>query len=628
MIACRWASIVIFMTISRDVAAESTRTPRSQRLRHYAMTPPTFFAVEYAINPWMDTARRRRRPRASPSGRCCASPTDLGHTVELVEPVPGLPDMVYAANAGLIINGTAIVARFKHPERHGESIAYSAWMDQRGHDPVATRHVNEGQGDLLVVGSTILAGTGFRTHPQAHAEVADITGMPVVSLDLVDPRFYHLDTALTVLDDTSIAYYPPAFTATARGRLRDLFPDAIEVASTDAYVLGLNAVSRRQARRVPRPGHGFRQAALPRRLPPHRSGSLRAAQGRRLGEMLHAGGVFMTMADTVKKATTGATAAAIALDNTYAAHNYSPLPVVAASARGRGSPTSRDAATSTASAAYSAVDFGHHNDEIVAAAHRQLDAVTLVSRAFHSDQLGPFCAALAELCGKDMVLPMNTGAEAVESGLKVARKWGTDVKGVGADLANIIVADNNFHGRTISIVSFSSDATARGGFGPFTPGFRSVPFGDADAVAAAIDENTVAVLIEPIQGEAGIIVPPDDYLPPAARDVHPAQRAADRRRDPVRSGAHRSHLRSTTGAWCPTSTCSARPSAGAWFPCRRSWPTATSSECFTPGSTARRSAAIHWPQPSAPPWSTSCGAANSSPAQPNSGCTCMRDCGR
>jgi ornithine--oxo-acid transaminase len=120
---------------------------------------------------------------------------------------------------------------------------------------------------------------------------------------------------------------------------------------------------------------------------------------------------------------------------------------------------------------------------------------------------------LAELCGKDMVLPMNSGAEAVESGIKVARKWGTDVKGVPTGKANIIVAHNNFHGRTISIVSFSSDESARGGFGPFTPGFRAVPFGDADAVASAIDENTVAVLLEPIQGEAGIIVPPDDFLP-------------------------------------------------------------------------------------------------------------------
>jgi len=221
----------------------------------------------------------------------------------------------------------------------------------------------------------------------------------------------------------------------------------------------------------------------------------------------------MTMADTVQSALPPATAAAIALDDTYAARNYSPLPVVATSARGAWITDIEGRRYLDCLAAYSAVNFGHHNDEIVATAHRQLDAVTLISRAFHSDQLGPFCAALARLCGKDMVLPMNSGAEAVESGLKVARKWGADVKGVPEGMANIIVADNNFHGRTISIVSFSSDETARGGFGPFTPGFRSVPFGDADAVAAAIDEHTVAVLVEPIQGEAGIIIPPDDYLP-------------------------------------------------------------------------------------------------------------------
>lgn len=203
----------------------------------------------------------------------------------------------------------------------------------------------------------------------------------------------------------------------------------------------------------------------------------------------------------------------IALVERHAAHNYSPLPVVAASAEGAWITDVDGRRYLDCLAAYSAVNFGHRNPEIIATAHAQLDTVTLVSRAFHSDRLGPFCAALAELCGKDMVLPMNSGAEAVESGLKVARKWGAEVKGVPAGKANIIVADNNFHGRTISIVSFSSDPVARGGFGPFTPGFRSVPFGDAAALARAIDDDTVAVLLEPIQGEAGIIVPPDDYLP-------------------------------------------------------------------------------------------------------------------
>jgi ornithine--oxo-acid transaminase len=213
-------------------------------------------------------------------------------------------------------------------------------------------------------------------------------------------------------------------------------------------------------------------------------------------------------------ATTGA---AIELDHRHVANNYSPLPVVAASAEGVWITDIAGRRYLDCLAAYSAVNFGHRNPEVTATAHAQLDTVTLVSRAFHSDRLAPFCAALAALCGKDMVLPMNSGAEAVESGIKIARKWGLDVKGVSATNSNIVVARNNFHGRTTTIISFSDDHTARRGFGPYTPGFRSVPFGPedphAEAMADAIDEDTVAVLIEPIQGEAGIIVPPDDYLP-------------------------------------------------------------------------------------------------------------------
>ncbi len=203
----------------------------------------------------------------------------------------------------------------------------------------------------------------------------------------------------------------------------------------------------------------------------------------------------------------------IELAEQYGAHNYAPLPVVAHRGEGAWIEDVDGRRYLDCLAAYSAVNFGHGNPEILKTAHAQLDTVTLVSRAFHSDRLGTFCRDLARLCGKGMVLPMNTGAEAVESGIKVARKWGTDVKGVPAGQANIVVAHNNFHGRTISIVSFSSDETARGGFGPFTPGFRVVPFGDAAALRRAIDGNTVAVLLEPIQGEAGIVIPPDDYLP-------------------------------------------------------------------------------------------------------------------
>jgi ornithine--oxo-acid transaminase len=206
-------------------------------------------------------------------------------------------------------------------------------------------------------------------------------------------------------------------------------------------------------------------------------------------------------------------AEAIEREEAHAAHNYHPLPVVVAQGEGAWVTDVDGRRYLDCLAAYSAVNFGHSNPVLLDAARAQLGRLTLTSRAFHNDQLGPFVEALAALAGKDMVLPMNTGAEAVESGIKVARAWGYRVKGVPDGLANIIVMAGNFHGRTTTIVSFSDDPTARDGFGPFTPGFRTVPYGDADALAAAIDENTVAVLVEPIQGEAGILVPPASYLP-------------------------------------------------------------------------------------------------------------------
>ncbi len=210
-------------------------------------------------------------------------------------------------------------------------------------------------------------------------------------------------------------------------------------------------------------------------------------------------------------------AAALALEVRHTAQDYAPVPIVAASAAGSWITDVDGNRYLDFLSAYSALNFGHRHPEIVAAAHAQLDTLTLVSRACHDDRLGPFCAALARLCVKDLVLPMNSGAEAVETGLKVARKWGADVRGVPAERANIVVAANNFHGRTITVISFSTDPVARRGFGPYTPGFRTVPFGDAAALAAAVDADTVAVLLEAIQGEAGVIVPPDDYLPAARR---------------------------------------------------------------------------------------------------------------
>ena len=218
-----------------------SRTPRTRR---YAMTPPAFFTVEYAINPWMDvTTPVDVHVAQAQWEQLYQTYLRLGHTVDLIEPVPGLPDMVYAANGGYIANGIAVVARFRFAERASESKAYAGWMSSVGYRPVSTRHVNEGQGDLLLIGETVLAGYGFRTDPRAHDEIAAALAMPVISLELVDPRFYHLDTALAVLDDHTIAYYPPAFSAAAQRQLHALFPDAIVVGSADAYVLGLNAVS-------------------------------------------------------------------------------------------------------------------------------------------------------------------------------------------------------------------------------------------------------------------------------------------------------------------------------------------------------------------------------------------------
>lgn len=202
----------------------------------------------------------------------------------------------------------------------------------------------------------------------------------------------------------------------------------------------------------------------------------------------------------------------IALDDRWGAHNYHPLPVVAAKAFGSWITDVEGRRYLDCLAGYSALNFGHRHPKLVEAAHAQLDRITLTSRAFHNDQLGPFMRDLAKLTGTERVLPMNTGAEAVETAIKISRAWGYRVKGVAADRAKIIVASGSFHGRTTTIVSFSDDPLARNDFGPYGPGFVTVPYGDAVALAEAIDDETVAVLLEPIQGEAGIIVPPAGYL--------------------------------------------------------------------------------------------------------------------
>ena len=206
-----------------------------------------------------------------------------------------------------------------------------------------------------------------------------------------------------------------------------------------------------------------------------------------------------------------------ALEERYCAHNYAPLPVVLV--RGEGVYVWDDSGRRYMDmlGAYSAVSFGHCHPRLVAALAGQAETLDTISRAFYSDRLGAFLERACNLAGLDMALPMNTGAEAVETALKAARKWGYKVKGIAPDAAQIITCDGNFHGRTIAITGFSSVAQYRDGFGPFPPGFVRIPFGDAPALARAITSDTAAFLVEPIQGEGGIVIPPDGYLAAAAQ---------------------------------------------------------------------------------------------------------------
>jgi N-dimethylarginine dimethylaminohydrolase len=228
---------------------EPTEPDRIPTLRGYLMCPPRHFAVQYVINPWMDpdvpvsvdlaVRQWRELKRVYES---------LGHRVEVIEPQAGLPDMVFAANSGTVVDGRVLGARFRAPERVAEAEHYRRWFVEHGYrDVVMPAAINEAEGDFAWTGRFLLAGTGFRTDPAAHAEAQEVLGVPVVSLSLVDPRYYHLDTALFVLDDSplapEIAYYPGAFSAGSREVLRRLFPDAVIATDADAACLGLNGVS-------------------------------------------------------------------------------------------------------------------------------------------------------------------------------------------------------------------------------------------------------------------------------------------------------------------------------------------------------------------------------------------------
>lgn len=265
---------------------EPERTAREKREaapRQYLMCRPTYFDVTYSINPWMDP----NRPTSPQTGLAqwkglFDTFVTLGHDVRLIEPVPGLPDMVFAANGAVVVDGKVLVARFRHPQRQDESAAYLEWFGRGGWSAVGqAEYVNEGEGDFLFTGREFLAGTGFRSDPRAHDEVAAFFGRPVISLTLVDPRFYHLDTALAVLGDGEIMYNPAAFSAGSRAVLAERFPDAILAEDADAAVSGLNALSDGRNVILPRQATGLAERLRERGYHP---------QGADLTELLKAGG--------------------------------------------------------------------------------------------------------------------------------------------------------------------------------------------------------------------------------------------------------------------------------------------------------------------------------------------------
>lgn len=230
------------MTIAHP--AETTHCERHATVRHYLMCRPEYFTVSYSINPWMDPARGTDTAKAIRQWEGLRQAYEsLGHRVSLIDPIEGLPDMVFAANGALVVGGRVYGAKFAHPQRAAEAPAYLNWFVERGYETLEPSFTNEGEGDFLTLDDMILAGTGFRTDIAAHLEAQEFLGRPVVTLRLVDPRFYHLDTALFPLDGHNVAYYPRAFSAGSLEVLQRLFPDAVIASEADAEVLGLNAVS-------------------------------------------------------------------------------------------------------------------------------------------------------------------------------------------------------------------------------------------------------------------------------------------------------------------------------------------------------------------------------------------------
>jgi ornithine--oxo-acid transaminase len=497
-----------------EIPIDNTTTTPPGWGRSYLMCSPDHFEVAYAINPWMNLEVKVDQARAQAQwDELVATLRSAGADVQTIEPQEGLPDMVFTANAGLVVGDTFVPAAMRNPERRDEQAHFADWFAARGHRVrgFANGTVQEGAGDALPFGGRLVGGWRTRSSAEAYPEVARLTGASTAAVELVDPRFYHLDLAFCPLGEGRAMVVPSALSEAGRAVLSELATEPLLLDAEEGAAFCANSVV---------VGDTVVMPACPPRVRRHLEEWGLTPVVVDVGEFLKAGGAVrcLTLALDVQPEHVGAEPAPaeadpIELAERHGAHNYHPLPVSIARAEGSWVWDADERPYLDALSAYSALNFGHRHPRLTAAAHEQLDRVTLTSRAFHNDELGPFCRELAELCGKDRVLPMNTGAEAVETALKVVRKWGRLVKGVPADRAKIVVCDGNFHGRTITIVSFSDDPLARDDFGPFTPGFESIPFGDAGALRRALeDDDVVAFLFEPVQGEAGVVIPPDGWL--------------------------------------------------------------------------------------------------------------------
>lgn len=487
------------------------------------MCAPKLYEVSYVINPWMkgnlgNSSRRRALQQWEDLYTVLSGLADI----HLVEPIAGSPDMVFTANAGLARDGVVAISSFYHPERQGEEPHFREWFRKAGYAVVDLPRDTpfEGEGDALFSadGSLLWAGHGTRTLEASHGALRRLWDVKVVSLRLIDPRFYHLDTCFAPLEDGSLLYYPPAFDEESLKKIEAAYSAErrIAVREEDAVAFACNAVN-------------LGRTIVLNCISPELEQELRGRGFEviqvRLDEFLKAGGaakcLVMKLTPEIHAKSEvcdeaepggGMETKLIAMEEEYGAHNYHPLDVVIDRAQGAWVTDVNGQRYLDFLAAYSAVNQGHCHPKILAAMVEQAQKVTLTSRAFRNDQLPLLLRDLHELTGFEMALPMNSGAEAVETALKAARKWGETVKGVEANRTEIIVCANNFHGRTISIVGFSTDEQYRSGFGPFPAGFRHVPFGDAEALRRAITPETVAFLVEPIQGEAGVVVPPEGYL--------------------------------------------------------------------------------------------------------------------